>query len=265
MTQCNSCRLYYDEVDKSGRCESCAGERKGMADDQQLAALQQQVSKLENVIQQVGGAPAAVDPKQAINQAFWTAPADAAYTLARRAAQEEIGQRNAAQFETLREVARDQARQKDAELFDRFADKIDAHMASLPPDFQINRQYWQAAMERMIGAHFKEIQREQAEAARAGKPAAPALHGLSDGPAAVGARPSPASTPSTSELSPDAHRVMRMLRLNEEQMKRGIEAFANQGDAMDPTKPSSWDRVMSFDDQTGPRARALAARKAVTA
>lgn len=234
-------------------------------DDNELSALQRNVANLTQTVQQLTGAQppqqAPVDPRTAMNQAFWQNPADAAYALAHRAASEQVGAQMAQSFEGLRELARDKARATNPELFDRFADKIDQLVQAMPREVQIQKQYWISATERVIGAHYNDLRREEQEAAREGKPKAPALHGMSDGPARAGVPAASAVGGGADDLSDEAKIVARRMRLSTEQMKRGIEIYQNQGDPYDPSKPSAWDKVMSFDDHTGPRARKLAAQR----
>ena len=233
-----------------------------MSQDNELDALRNNVAALTQTVQQLtSGPPQPPDPQAAMNQAFWTQPANSAYALATRAAQEQIGAHMAQSFEGLRELARDKARSTNPELFDRFADKIDALVQTFPKEVQIQKQYWISATERVLGAHIQELRREDAEAGREGKAKAPAFHGSSDGPARAGVPAAGASGSGGGELSDDAKFIARRMRLSEDQMKRGIVSFGDQGDPFDPSKPSSWDRVMSFDDTTGPRARALAAKR----
>lgn len=267
MKRCNSCNLYFDELNRAGQCESCApASRSNMQDNDQLDALQRNVASLTQTVQQLAGGgqqgpPQQVDARTAMNQAFWQNPADAAYALAHRAASEQVGAQMAQSFEGLRELARDKGRASNPELFDKFADKIDALVQTMPREAQIQKQYWISATERVIGAHYNDLRREEQEAAREGKPKAPALHGMSDGPARAGVAAASATGFNGDDLSDDAKFVARRMRLTDAQMKQGIEIYGNQGDPYDPTKPSAWDKVMSFDDHTGPRARQLAAQR----
>lgn len=266
MKRCNSCNLYFDDLNPAGQCEGCAPASRRTMEDNELSSLQRNVANLTQTVQQLAGGgqqgpPAQVDPRTAMNQAFWQNPADAAYALAHRAASEQVGAQMAQSFEGLRELARDKARATNPELFDRFADKIDTLVQNMPKEVQIQKQYWISATERVIGAHYNDLRREEQEAAREGKPKAPALHGMSDGPARAGVPAASATGGSGDDLSDDAKFVARRMRLSNEQMKRGIEIYGNQGDPYDPSKPSAWDKVMSFDDHTGPRARQLAAQR----
>ncbi len=270
MERCNSCGLYFEALNQAGKCESCAPtQRNAMPDDSELTALRNNVAALTQTVQQLAGSgqqgpPQNADPRTAMNSAFWSNPADAAYALATRAAQEQVGGVLAQSFEGLRDLAREAARKTDPELFDKYADKIDALVQTFPKEVQIQKQYWISAKERVFGAHLNDLRREDAEAARSGTAKAPAFHGSSDGPARAGV-PAASASNAGGDLSDDAKFVARRMRISDDTMKRGIEAFGNQGDPFDPSKPSAWDRVMSFDDTTGPRARALAAKRGAAA
>ena len=268
MKQCNSCRLYFDELNQAGKCADCAPAQRNQMEDQELNALRNNVASLTNTVQQLTSQqapPQPVDPRTAMNQAFWQNPADASYALATRAAAEQVGAQMAQSFEGLRELARDKARATNPDLFDRFSEKIDGLVQTMPREAQIQKQYWISATERVIGAHYNDLRREEQEAAREGKPKAPAFHGSSDGPARAGVPAAAATGSGGAELSDDAKMIARRMRLSEDQMRKGIEIFASQGDPFDPSKPSSWDKAMSFGDFSGPRARLLAHQQGAAA
>lgn len=164
-------------------------------------------------------------------------------------------------------IARDKARElfgeEDRPYFDKYLPEIVQRLEQMQPQFHRNVMVWKNTADQVIGAHFREIVADQKAAANEGKPAAPAFRVRgNDGPAAPSTRAAGANSQRVEELSPEAKRIANRLDITEDQMRQGIKDLENQGDPDDPSKESSWDRVISFNRRTGQVAKRIAAERA---
>ena len=259
MTQCRNCQLSFEKVNEQGLCEGCAQEL-GLAPkkDAELDAMRKQLEATEQRMKQLEGSlrgtpPAAPAPPDVadVNKRIWQNPAQSVAEMVYAGAQQVVGQQMAMDHETMVAVARDKAKEMsgDAELFDKYRTEIEQRVAAQPPAYHRNVNVWVNAAQGVYGSHARELRYEQKDAANEGKPKAPAIRTTGDGPAP----PSPrsASAPRTEPLSDEAREMARRFRMSEEKFRQGMQAYENQGDPQDPTKPSSWDQVFSF----GPEGR----------
>ena len=180
-----------------------------------------------------------------INKHIWANPARAMENMNAQF-QQQLGAAFANDQEALVTVARNSAREIDADLWERYKGEVEERMAQLPVQYHRNPNTWKIAFQNVLGAHYRDLRSDAAEKDRPAR--TPAIK-VKDGPAAPSTRPAP--TPADAELDPQALQIGKKMRLldPEKDMRRGLQLYANQGDPDDPTKPSSWDEVITFDSR----------------
>lgn len=189
-----------------------------------------------------------------LNAKHWQNPvqhtAEIAQNIAVQTVQGALGNLMAQDHETMVSMAIREARGDDQQLqglFDKYRDEIQREVYTLQPQFHRNVNVWATARDKVIGRHFREINYEKKDAER-GENRAPAAR-IKDGPQPPSSRQAPAAR--VEELSPDQKQMARRLRLSEDQYRQGMKDLENQGDPNDPRQPSAWDRVMTFDENSG--------------
>lgn len=273
MKPCKRCSLAFSSLDQNGHCAECAAAVSAAAPQSGTDEIARMRADLERQNQQIAdlnqrlARPAAAPPADAeaqIKRQAWENPVGTMQAVA----QHTFNQLAAQDHETMRLTAKKAARDQDPEmahLFDKYADEIEQAVNTMHPSFHRNVNVWATAFENVRGRHIRELIAAEREKQQETKPATPAIRiPGSNGPAA----PSPRQAPSTerrTELSDEAKTVARKLRLSEDRMAQAIKDFENQGDATDPTVASSWDRVMSFDRNTGQAAKRREARRKAVA
>jgi hypothetical protein len=260
MNQCKNCRLGFNEpLDAAGHCPQCAAELAPpppAKEDDEMVKLRRQLAESDQRLQMAISStrqpaqPATPPSESDVNKQFFAAPARVTAEIAYAAAQQVAQQNDAASHETLVSVAKSQAREgTDPEAFDKYKAEIEQQAMAFSgnnPAYLKNITLWKNAAEVVFGRHFREAKaavREAAESTRA-----PAFR-VGDGPAP----PSPrgAQAPKPEALPEEAKQIARKLRITEDQMRKGIEMYNNQGNENDPSQPSSWDPYFTFDGKTG--------------
>ncbi len=207
----------------------------------QLAAQSRKVQELEGALRSKSPSVPQPPPSQApdpkaLENEFWKNPVGITAAIVQRGVQEAVQQSQGQNFELLRQLAKNQARSADQELFDKYEAEIEAKVGQVHPQFHTNPTVWINAFNVVKGEKMQEILRERREG-----PVAPALRIPKDGPAP----PSPKAPPEPSkrELTPEQLEVARRLKLTEDQYRAGLEHYERQSD----TGKSSWDEVLTFD------------------
>lgn len=187
-----------------------------------------------------------------LNKQIWANPAAAidqiASTRAAQMIQNAVGQSQANDHETMVEMAKNQARSMDTDVFDRYRSEIEQKVLQLAPQYHRNVNVWKTAMENVAGRHYREL---AADAKEKTAPAKGPAFKVSDGPASPSTRPAPVAA--SQELDEETLRVGRKFvgkNNPEEYMRRGLHLLANQGDPNDSSAPSVWDEVITFDSKS---------------
>lgn len=283
MTNCKNCGLAFDNVNAAGHCDGCATELSQQQQtpqrDQQLDAIQaqlaqnqQQFAMLNNSLRQQTAPPPqaqAAPDRTAINREIWADPAkvlEFGQAQTQQMINQAVSGAMAQDHEAMVELAKDKAKGTDPDemaLFDKYYQGILQRVATVAPQFHRNPTVWRNAFHAELGAHHREIRQVQRDEAETGRPRSAAIR-THDGPSAPSPRSGP--SPQKTQLPDDAKFIARKLRITDDQMRQGIADYANQGDTKDPSKASSWDKVISFDQNTGQlgkrRAQKQAARTA---
>lgn len=268
MRVCSRCRLAFDALMPSGRCEGCEDEvgqqgKVKMNGNNELDALksavQQQGQALNQIVQQLGNnqQQGAGDPRTAANQQFFNSPVEMSHAIATRAAMEA----GAASHETLRELAKRVVRDEDPEIFDQFQTEIEAMVNQAPPNYQTNATVWRNAARNVKGAHLREILQAERDKQHEAKPNAPALR-IGDAANPSGVRSAPSGNGESPSLDDEERAVLKRFKgLTAAKYIQGRDDLARQGDpkSPNPEDPSPWDRVITFDEKTGRNWKAPAA------
>lgn len=260
MYACKDCGLAFEQVDNNGRCEGCAaaqtqqqatnntGESELDKIRREQQAMNQRLSTLASSMQQPPAQQQQqMDPADATKQ-FYSNPIAASDYIATQRAQQVAQQMMSVDHETMVAVAKREAREAAPEVWEKYGSEIEARAAQNPPVYHRNVGMWKNIATMVAGEHYRELARDQREAAEEGKTKAPAVR--TGGPAAPSTRPAP-SLQREEELSPLAKEVAKKMRLSDSRMREAIKNYANQGDERDPSVPSSWDAVMTFGPGTG--------------
>lgn len=268
MYACKDCGLAFDQVDNNGRCEGCAAaataqnppQQQGESEVERLRreqqVLNQRFDMLQGTIQQQQQQPQVQQSQADVNKQIWANPAQAIDYMATQRAAQAAQQMMSVDHDTMVEQAKRLARDASPEVWEKYAAEIEMRVAQNPPIYHRNVNLWKEMATRVAGEHWRELARDEREAANADKPKAPAIR--TGGPAA----PSPRSAPAIhreEELDPLAKEIAKKMRLDEGKMRQAIKNYANQGSESDPTVPSSWDEVFTFGPGTGPNRKQGAA------
>lgn len=223
--------------------------------------VEQQQQDLQALRRQMPPAPPSVAPqvpqtpdKKAIEKQFWENPLDMVAAISQHAVQSAIAQHGQVGQDTLVETAKQQVRNLDPEVWDKFYIEIEAKVSeAVQPQYRGSVNVWRNAFNLVKGEHVTEIVKM-----KSAKPAAPSASG--DGPAP----PSPKAAPAPKEdpLTPEQKDIARRFGLTDEDYRRGQ---ANYGNQPGKTLPSSWDQVITFDSEAKKREERNARRKAPAA
>ena len=225
---------------------------KPQAPDPALARLEQQLNQqgklMADLMRKVGGSeppPAGGEPpknKADLDKEFFKSPVESTAKIAQsvgEALMQRQMQEMGGQFETLKQIARDKAREDDPELFDKYALEIENKMTGLQPNLLTNIHVWKSAFNVVKGEHLSEVLNERREKENR----APAVHISHEGGPAP-SRVSPPA-PASAKLSEDEQRVARQLGISNEQYQAGKDHIAGQNDR----GKSSWDGHITFDSR----------------
>ena len=202
------------------------------------AQIQEQQERFDRLRASVNNQPMPMAPsgpgpsKSDLEKQFWADPLGSSAAIASQVAQQvaqQVQSQSSSGNDTLAEVARQQARASNPELFDQYYPEILQLINQLPASAKLNTTIWQNSRDVVFGRHMSDIM--------ATRPAAPAR--TSDGLAAPSTRPAPA--PAKPKLSEDESNVARKLGLTTDQYLAGKEAYANQ----DSKWPLTFDRAAS--------------------
>lgn len=193
------------------------------------------------------GAPPAAQLKE-LNTEFLRNPVQSAATIAQAVANQYVqalsDPTKQASYDTQVEMARQLARSRAPETFDRYAGEVDGKMMTVDAQWRTNSTMWQRAFDQVKGEHFDdEVRRLKDE-----KSAAPAVHVSRDGgPASPSPRPGPA--PKAAELSAEEREVAKGFGIS-------AEAYAEARDRIDradpkgrPDRPSAFDGFITFSSE----------------
>jgi hypothetical protein len=195
-----------------------------------------------------------------LNRQFFKEPITTAAAIAQQAANEAIARHGQNGQETLVLLARDKARERNPELFDKYATEIEQRVkTTVDPQFHSNVNVWLSSLNMSIGEHVAEIR----EAARQLDPAkqAPAVKVSEGGPAIPnGAQPN-APKGAASGLTAEELTMAKNLDISADDYAAGKKFYEGQN----KKGPSSWDDVVTFsskDMRRKERAKRTAARLA---
>lgn len=210
--------------------------------NQQLRDMQQALLRTQQPQQQPNGRVAPPDAKEFFKQP-WENTAEVAHNVATAVTRQAMSELGGA-FGTLVEVARNNVRAEDPEIFDKYELEIKAKVAATPQQFHSQSGTWRIAFNAVKGEHMREL----ISAARP-DPVAPAVHVSREGGPAS---PSPRSPnpPKEEKLSDDERKWARNLGLSEAQYRSGKDHYNNQSDK----GPSSWDSQITFSSRDKRRA-----------
>lgn len=228
--------------------------------DQEIRALRDRLT-VQSTYQPPAPAPAPVAPIGAppaaqmkdLNTEFLKNPVQSAATIAQAVANQYVQAMSdptkQASYDTQVEMARQLARGRNPETFDRYVGEIDGKMMTVDPQWRTNSTMWQRAFDQVKGEHFDdEVRRLKDE-----KNQAPAVHVSRDGgPASPSPRPGPA--PKAAELSAEEREVAKGFGIT-------AEAYAEARDRIDradpkgrPDRPSAFDGFITFSSEEKRRA-----------
>jgi len=245
------------------------------AKDPELAAMRQDLNRLLTMQQRnVPAQPRQAPPqgqllsKKDLEKQFYDNPLENVMQIASHIANNAVMQSRVAEgnanFETLIEVAANQARTGQEKLFDRFKEEIAAVVFNGTQDNPLLRQnvgVWRNALLQVKGFHADELIAEAGQAPRGEGNQSPALHLSGDGPAPPSSRQAPG--PASIKITPEQAKVAKGLRITNEQYLEGQKFYDNQNE--DPNEKSSWDQFVTFDTKEQRRKQreraAAAARK----
>lgn len=242
--------------------------------DPQLAAMRQELSRLTGKVDRIVQAPPARAPeptpgqqmtKKEMEAKFYADPlqnvANIAGHVAQQVAQSMRVQDGSANFDTLVEMARSQAKQLNPTLWDRFDQEISNLVVQSTQDNILMRQnvnVWRNAFNQIKGWHADELIAEATTKAAENKSAALHLGGDQGGPASPSSRPAPGSP--GEKLTLEEAMVAKGLRLTPEQYLDGRRRYNSQDH--NPANKSSWDEAITFDTREQRRKQRERAAKA---
>lgn len=230
-------------------------------EQQRLARLELELAEQRRMTTQLQSQltrpPAQAAPNTSdLNRQFFQDPVTSAQAIARQAAQEQMQQFGAGHMETLIETCRMQARQGNEEIFDRYANEIEARVAQAGPQFQANINVWKSAVNMVKGEHMREL----IDAARQAQPQAPAIHiSREGGPAAPSVAGQPAAK--AEELTAEEKKMAKSLGIDDDMYRAGKAYNEKQNGDFDPIGASSWDKVVTFDSRQKRREKRRAAQR----
>lgn len=223
--------------------------------DPRVTKLEQDLAEQRRMTQQLQQQMPKPTPPQRtnmeeLNAQFYKEPTTTAYAIAQQAAREVIQQHGQNGQETLVQVAKQQARGREPELWDKHEPEINEIVrTTVDPQFHSNVSVWNFALDKVIGSHISDIR----QALRDTQPGSPAIKVSDGGPAAPGgvaAQPLKNQGPA---LSDDEKEMAKMLDISPEQYSRGKVDYEGQN----KKGPSSWDDHVTFSSKdTRRKARA---------
>lgn len=198
-------------------------------------------------------------PKTAaeLTREFFEKPLDMSQSIAAVTVNNALAQRDAMTYETLKGVAREQARAKNPSLFDQFAGEITAMVEQAPVEFHQNATVWANAFKNVVGD--KQLAGQIRPQNGEGGGRAPGVISRSpDGPAPPSPAPPPASGGPASRLTAEQREMARTLAPHfgwdhdkaEERYAHGLYVHENQGDGRHKS-PSSWSKVITMNNIHG--------------
>lgn len=177
-----------------------------------------------------------------LNKQFFKDPVTTAVAIAQQAAAEAVARSGEVNFDTLVGVARDKARAKNPELFDKYADEIAQTVnTTVDRQFHTNSTVWENAAHIAYGKHMNEIR----DLARQTQPQASAIRVSEGGPVAPGGHQPEAPKGAASKLSDEELTMAKRLNVDPELYAKGKADYDNQPDK----GKSSWDTVVTFDSR----------------
>ena len=190
-----------------------------------------------------------------VEKEFWKNPISTVEAITKKAITEANAQTqnqpNPA-FDTLVEVARRQARDRDPEIFDMLIAEISTKINGMPAQFHQNSQVWNNAFNMAVGENMDRVIEK-----RRARQTPPPTAASGPGPAAPSARASAA--PPAEKLSDDEREFCKKFGLSDDAYRRGKVRRDEQGSGR-PGEKSSWDGVLTFDSDIT-RAKRLAAKR----
>lgn len=243
-------KRLFDEAGEGEGGGGSAGTERDLELDllkKQVAGQGQAVGQLQQALREARAQPvqparpAGAGPtKEELEKSFWANPLDMTAAIAQRAAQEAAGQAfqagqaaMAPSIDTLIQAARDKARERDSEIFDRFGAEIDAKVAMVQPQFRTNVNVWINAYNNTVGENIEEVLKMRSARTAGGE----SISIKGGGPAPPS--PKPAPVPKSPALSDDEKRIAKKLGLTDDEYRRGKDRYENQ--------ETSWDQVITFD------------------
>lgn len=223
-----------------------------------LAETRRMVESLRQNQQRPGpqAQPQAPDMDE-LNKRFYKEPVTTAAAIAAQAANEAIQRHGLNGQDTLISVAKDQARKKDPDLWDKYVDEIVTIVNStVDPQYRQNVGVWEFARDKAFGAHYAEI-REEGIKAQTNR--APNVRVGEGGPSQPNGHQPSAPKGAVDKLSPDEREMAKMLDITPEAYASGKEHIENQS----RKGPSSWDKVVTFNSRE--RRRQLNAKRTAAA
>jgi hypothetical protein len=184
---------------------------------------------------------------------FWKNPLGMTQAIAQAAVAQAANQPQAGQ-DTLVDVARKAARERDPKIFDLLRVEIEAKVGNMPPQYHQSSSVWNNAFNMAVGENMEKVIAERSK----GAAPPPAPGGTPSGPSL----PSPRAphAPPEEKLTDDELAFIKKFNISPEGFRRGKKAYDEQDG--DPTKPSSWDSVITFDsEQAKRRKRELALKE----
>ncbi len=195
---------------------------------------------------------------------FFKNPIGVSAAIAQRAAhkaQQRAQAGNAASYDTLVSVARDQARASDPALFDALSLEVDTMVTTqVDPQFRTNSTVWRNAFAQVKGQNIDKVMQIKGQQPPPEPPRGPAVHISREG-GPSGSSPPRAPAPPSETLTDDEKHVARKLGLSEKAYLQGKKDLAGQA----ISGPSSWDRFIttsSRDKRREERERRNTARAA---
>lgn len=207
--------------------------------DQMQRWLLQQTRQAARPIQPVAGA---ADPKAQINDQFWSDPAGTAAAIAANIQNNTAMQQLQLQAPALISIARNEARNSNPKLFDKYAGEIQAKVATMNLPLQIQPDTWLQALRLTLGEHLEDIQKESSTVPRGG-----------DGPLGVSPKQA-AAAPKGHGLSDSELNFASKFGLTPEEYKSGKDMLDSDS--------QGWENVLTFS--SADKRRADAARKSAS-
>ncbi len=205
------------------------------AGGQDLADLRQQVTDLEARLK----APPASVPnqpptKEELNKQFYEDPTGNVQAASLAAAQHTVTQVVGPAFDTLKDVARGQARGEgtDAKFFDKFEGEITELVNTLPEHVRVSSTAWQNATTAIRGKHVDDyIELKGAAPSTSKPPGAP--------PAAPSTPAAPAAKPA--ELTQDENTVTTFMAVSPDEYNKAKEENNDQ--------PKAWGDIFTLNSK----------------